>query len=375
MRLAQSPNNDNENCYNTKNDGASSATLWRPPVDISHLGEKEQAVVKQLLYEESNAFARDNDDIGCIPNLQMKIMVKDDIPVQRSYAAIPKPLYKEVKEYIQDLLARKWIVKSKSPYAAPVVCVRKKDGTLRLCINYPLLNRKTIPDRHPLPRIQDLMNTLGGYRWFSILDQGKAYHQGYISEGSRHLTAFITPWGLYEWVCIPFGLSNAPAAFQRCMEEVLDSLRDECCILYLDDILCYTKSFEDHVEGLRLVLRALQHHGIKLRPAKCELFKEEVRYVRRLVSAEGVDTKDIAAVQALSKTTPKTVGDVRKLLGGGLGNWRISILRSGIGLAKSILTQTPSPDCHLTRLSMLLCAQRNFQRTQSRPHGKAVRQP
>lgn len=154
------------------------ATLWHPPVDVSHLGEKEQVVVKQLLYEESNTFARDNDDIGCIPNLQMTITVKDDIPVQHSYAAIPKPLYKEVKEYIQALHTRKWIVKSKSLYAAPVVCVRKKDGTLRLCINYWLLNLKTIADRHPLPRIQDLMNTLGGYRWFSVLDKGKAYHQG-----------------------------------------------------------------------------------------------------------------------------------------------------------------------------------------------------
>ncbi|KAI3356717.1 hypothetical protein L3Q82_003309 [Scortum barcoo] len=292
-------------------------TLWHPPVDISHLSEEEQSVVKQMLYEESNAFASDNDDIGCIPNLQMVISLKDDIPVQRSYAAIPKPLYKEVKEYIQDLLARKWIVKSKSPYAAPVVCVRKKDGTLRLCIDYRLLNRKTIPDRHPLPRIQDLIDTLGGYRWFSILDQGKAYHQGYIAEGSRHLTAFITPWGLYEWVRIPFGLSNAPAAFQRCMEEVLDSLRDECCIPYLDDVLCYATSFESHVEGLRRVLRALQHHGVKLRPAKCELFKSEVRYVGRLVSANGVrvDPSDIAAVQALRERTPNTAGDVRKLLG------------------------------------------------------------
>lgn len=291
--------------------------LWSPPVDLSHLSDEHQAVVKQMLYEESNAFARDDDDVGCIPSLQMGITLKDDIPVQRTYAAVPKPLYKEVKEYIQDLLAKKWIVKSKSPYAAPVVCVRKKDGSLRLCIDYRLLNQKTVPDRHPLPRIQDLIDTLGGFNLFSILDQGKAYHQGFIAEGSRHMTAFITPWGLYEWVRIPFGLSNAPAAFQRSMEEMLDSLRDECCIPYLDDVLCYSKTFEDHVEVLRRVLRALQRHGVKLRPTKCELFKKEVRYVGKLVSADGVrlDPKDLEAIQGLRSKIPSTVGEVRKLLG------------------------------------------------------------
>uniref|UniRef100_A0A8C5PXV4 Gypsy retrotransposon integrase-like protein 1 n=1 Tax=Leptobrachium leishanense TaxID=445787 RepID=A0A8C5PXV4_9ANUR len=131
------------------------------------------------------------------------------------------------------------------------------------------------------------------------------------------MTAFITPWGLYEWIRIPFGLSNAPAAFQRSMEEMLDSLRDECCIPYLDDVLCYAKSFEEHVEGLRKVLQALQHHGVKLRPEKCELFRGEVRYVGRLVSAEGVriDPKDLQAVMSLKSHTPHTVGEVRRLLG------------------------------------------------------------
>ncbi|KAI3375565.1 hypothetical protein L3Q82_003895 [Scortum barcoo] len=219
----------------------------------------------------------DGSDIGCNPSLQMVINLKDDIPVQKAYTSIPKPLLKEVKDYIQDLLVKGWIVKSKSSYSAPVVCVRKKDGTLRLCIDYRLLNQKTVPDRHPLPRIRDLLDTLGGYSWFSILDQ----------------------------------------AFQRSMEEMLGSLRDDCCIPYLDDILCYSRSFEEHVEVIRKVLQALQKHGVKLRPEKCELFEKEVRYVGRLVSAEGVrvDPKDLEAVLALKSKTPQTVGDLRGVLG------------------------------------------------------------
>ncbi len=131
------------------------------------------------------------------------------------------------------------------------------------------------------------------------------------------MTAFTTPWGLYEWVRIPFGLSNAPAAFQRSMEEMLDSLRDECCIPYLDDVLCYARSFEEHVETICCVLKALQCHGVKLKPEKCEMFHSEVRYVGRLVSSGGVrvDPKDLEAVQSLTSRTPQTVSDVRRLLG------------------------------------------------------------
>lgn len=150
---------------------------WLPPVNLSHLSQDQQQTIEKVLKEECKAFSRDSSDIGCIPSPQMDIQLKDDIPVQRAYASIPKPLYREVKEYIQELLIKGWIVKSQSPYAAPVICVRKKDGTLRLCIDYRLLNNKTVPDRHLLPRIQDLTDSLGGYSWFSILDQGKAYHQ------------------------------------------------------------------------------------------------------------------------------------------------------------------------------------------------------
>jgi hypothetical protein len=268
-----------------------------------------------------------------VKEVEMQIQFNDTRPVQKRYNAIHRPLYPEVKNYIQDLLNRNLITKSKSAYSSPIVAVRKKNGSLRLCCDFRELNKRTIPDSHPLPRIQDALDSLHGKKFFSLLDQSNAYHQAYIHPDCRYMTAFVTPWGLYQWERIPFGLINAPAQFQRFIESCLEGLRDECVVPYLDDLLIYSNSFEEHVSHSKEVFKRLCKHGVKLRPEKCELFKKELRYLGRIITpycyriitpycyriitpyGYRIDPDNIAAVKKIAQQEPKTIGELRKVLG------------------------------------------------------------
>ena len=289
---------------------------WLPDVDLSHLNSEQRSLVEKLLIEYCDVFSKNSMDIGDIKKLQMEIILNDTTPIHKPYRRIPKQLYAKVKDYLDNLELNGWITRSTSSYASPIVCVRKKDGSLRLCVDYRDLNNKTIPDRMPIPKINDVIDNLGGKSWFSTLDFTKAYHQGYIHENSRHLTAFSTPWALFEWVRIPYGLTNAPPKFQRFVNECLDELIDVVCNPYMDDVLGYDESFEKHLESLRKILQKLREHGVKLRADKCNLFKRSVKYLGKIITSEGYydDPATTEAVEKLKKP-PSTVGELRSLLG------------------------------------------------------------
>ena len=297
------------------NDGES----WDPEIELDEtvLTPDQVSKVREMLREECKAFSVNDDDIGCVPDLQLDLDLLDKTPVRKTYNSVPPPLYAEVKDYILDLVNKGWIQKSTSPWSSPMVCVRKRDSSLRLCIDYRALNAQCSHSRRPIGRLQNALDNMKGNAWFSVLDQGKAYHQGFVKPEHRPYTAFISPWGLWEWVRIPMGISGAPGCFQEFMENTLWDLRDKNCIPYLDDCLVFSRTFEDHLEDVRAVLRCLSRKGVKLKPRKCVIFRKEVRFLGQLVNKEGsrMDPADFEAVRKLKDEKPKTVGDVRKMVG------------------------------------------------------------
>ncbi|KAM1721715.1 hypothetical protein ACFX12_023218 [Malus domestica] len=230
------------------------------------------------------------------------------------YRMAPAEL-RELKIQLQELLDKGFIQPSSSPWGAPVLFVKKKDGTLRLCIDYRQLNRVTIKNRYPLPRIDDLFDQLKGACVFSKIDLRSGYYQLKIKEDDVPKTAFRTRYGHYEFLVMPFGLTNAPAAFMRLMNEVFQKYLDKFVIVFIDDILVYSKSQADHIRHLNLVLRKLREHQLYAKFSKCQFWLTEVAFLGHVVSAQGiqVDPQKIAAVENWEQ--PRTVTEVRSFLG------------------------------------------------------------
>ncbi|KAL5545187.1 hypothetical protein UlMin_008971 [Ulmus minor] len=221
-------------------------------------------------------------------------------PISKApYRMAPAEL-KELQAQLQDLLDKKFIRPSHSPWGAPVLFVKKKDGTLRMCIDYRELNKVTVKNRYPLPRIDDLFDQLKGATIFSKIDLRSGYHQLKIKEEDVPKSAFRTQYGHYEFLVMPFGLTNAPAAFMDLMNRVFKEFLDKFVIVFIDDILIYSKTKEEHEEHLRITLRTLEEHKLYANFSKCEFWLDKVHFLGHVVSKDGVSV-DPAKIEAVSK--------------------------------------------------------------------------
>jgi hypothetical protein len=221
----------------------------------------------------------------------------------------------ELRSTLDDLLAKGFIQPSTSPFGAPILFVKKKDGSRRIVVDYRGLNRITVKNKYPLPRIDELFDQLKGARVFSKLDLMSGYHQIRIKAGHERATAFRTRYGHFEFRVLPFGLTNAPATFMRLMNEIFGPLLDKCVIVFLDDILVFSANPEEHKQHLREVLAILRKHKLYAKLSKCEFFLSSVAFLGHIISAEGIKP-DPSKVQAiLDWPTPTSTEVVRSFHG------------------------------------------------------------
>ena len=213
------------------------------------------------------------------------------------------------------MLKQNIIKPSSSPWASPIVVVKKKDGRLRLCIDYRRLNAVTVKDSFPLPRVDKLFDTLAGATYFSTLDLASGYWQVEVDEKDRPKTAFSMPSGLYEFQTMPFGLANAPATFQRLMQFVLQPLIPARCSVYLDDVIVHGKDKADHLRNLKAVLQRLKEVGLKLQAKKCCFMQREVKFLGHIISERGVMTDPGKVTAVREWPTPKSCEEVRSFMG------------------------------------------------------------
>ena len=287
-------------------------------LDLSGLKKWNRKSIKKakaLLQEFQDIFSLEPLEIGETHLTEHEIKLTNSEPYKERFRRIPPPLIDEVRAHVKEMLDAGVIQPSKSPWSNAVVLVRKKDGRLRFCIDFRRLNSRTEPDSYALPRINEALDELRGMAHFSCLDLISGFWQIPMSAGSRPYTAFtVGNLGFFECLRMPFGLTNAPATFQRCMEEAMGDLNLKICMIYLDDLICYSKTEDEHLDRLRQIFERLRASGLKLKPEKCKFFQSEITYLGHRVSKEGIhpSAENIEAIKKMK--VPTTYTEIRSFV-------------------------------------------------------------
>ena len=268
-----------------------------------------------ILKPYANVFVFEDGQLGSTNIVTHSINTGDSAPIRQPPRRIPFALRKKVEQLVEDMIQQKVVHPPKSPWASPVVLVAKKNGETRFCVDYRKLNSVTKMDVYPLPRIDDMLDSLAEARVFSALDLASGFWQVEVDKASQEKTAFVTHHGLFEFEKMPFGLCNAPATFQRLMETVLAGLVRKICYVYLDDILIVGRTLEEHLENIARVLDRFQEAGLKLKPSKCHFLLKQIQYLGHTISDQGIlpDANKVKAVQNFP--IPTDLKSLRSFLG------------------------------------------------------------
>ena len=248
--------------------------------------------------------------------MQHEIELLDHEPFKERFCRIAPPLGEEVRQHIQEMLDRGAIHPSQSPWCNAMVLVRKKDGSLHFCIGFWHLNAKTKKDSYPLPCMQETMESMMGARYCSCMNLKSGFWQVKMLEKARQYTAFtVGSMGIYEFLRMPYGLCNAPATFQRLMQNCLGELNLTYTLIYLDDVIVYSRTEEEHLTQLRAVFERFRESCLKLKPSKCNFFRTEINYLGHTVSAKGMEPgmEGIKAIAVMAP--PSTYTGICQFLG------------------------------------------------------------
>ncbi len=299
---------------------------------------KEAEEISDLLRQHEGVFSRHDLDLGLTNLIEHAIDTGDAAPIKQRPRRVPLAFVGEDQAAIEKLVAQGSVRLSTSPWASPLVLVRKRDGTVRPCVDYRAVNAVTKKDAFPLPRTEDCLDAVAGATIFSTMDITSAYNQIPVRPEDIPKTAFTSKHGLFEYRTMAFGLTNAPATFQRLMEVALAGLQWATCLIYLDDVIVFGRNFDEHKRRLSEVLTHIKKAGLKLKPSKCHLFRPEVTFLGHVVSGEGIRPDPNNVDKILGWPVPKTVTDVRAFLG--MGNYYRRFLQGFSQLVKPLVELT-----------------------------------
>ena len=293
---------------------------------IEYLNDDEQDQLAELLIEFEDVFAKSEFDLGDFTDIVHDIDTGSSKPIKQRMRRTPAGFAGEEKAHLEKMLKAGVIKPSISEWASAPVLVRKRDGTVRWCVDYRALNSVTTKDVFPLPLVEDCIDTLAGNQWFSKLDANSAYWQVRVNEQDRKKTAFITRYGLFEHVRMGFGLCNGPATYSRVMNLVLRNLLWSIALAFLDDILVLGSTFSNHLAHIREVLLRFREHKLKLKPKKCILFQKQVDFLGRIVSENGIKLSNTDIKAVLDWPVPQSTREVEQFLG--LANYHRTFIKN-----------------------------------------------